>query len=170
MINIFLAGIENADTIAELAITTFYETYAAYNTKADMALYTSQHYSNAKIADEMKQPDVRYFLACYNDTPCGFAKMRNTGHPELLLNTRNIEIERIYVLQRFQKLNIGRTLIGHCLEAAKQSDFEVIWLGVWQQNSKAIAFYEKNGLEKFGTHSFLLGEELQTDWLIKRKL
>jgi ribosomal protein S18 acetylase RimI-like enzyme len=170
MIKIISAGIQNADAISELATSTFYETYAIFNTKADMELYTRQHYNTSKITEEMKEPEIRYFMASYNDVPAGFAKMRNTEQPELLVNTRNIEIERIYVLRRFQKLKIGKELIEHCINSAAGLSFEVIWLGVWQQNLKALNFYEKNGFEKFGTHSFLLGEDLQTDWLMKRKL
>jgi len=170
MINIISAGIEQADIIADLAIKTFYETYAAFNTKADMELYTRQHYSNAKIGAEMMQPDVQYFIVYLDDKVAGFAKLRNIEQPEFLQHTRNIEIERIYVLQQFQKMKLGKALIKHCLEVAKEKGFEVIWLGVWQQNKEAINFYEKNGFEKFGTHSFLLGEDLQTDWLMKMKL
>lgn len=169
-ITIIQANIKDADAIAKLGAITFYETYAAYNTTTDMELYTSQHYNTATVAEEINQPGIQYFLALYNNIPSGFAKMRNTEQPELLANTRNIEIERIYVLQQFQKLKIGKTLIEYCVNKAKQDDFEVIWLGVWQKNPKAIDFYERNGFEKFGVHSFLLGQDLQTDWLMKRKL
>lgn len=170
MIKIVSAGAEQADMISELAVATFYETYAAFNTASDMLLYTQQHYTAAQIIEELKQPDVQYFLAFADDKPAGFAKLRNIKQPEFLQNTRNIEIERIYVLNQFQKMRIGKALIEYCMNFARENSWEVIWLGVWQQNKQAILFYEKNGFEKFGTHNFLLGKDLQTDWLMKMKL
>jgi ribosomal protein S18 acetylase RimI-like enzyme len=170
MITIFKAGIEDAATISELGVTTFYETYGAFNTDADMLLYTKEHYRVAKIIEEIMLPDQQYFLALLDNQPAGFAKIRNIKQPELLQETKNIEIERIYVLSQFQKLQIGKALIEHCIKTAKDHQFEMIWLGVWDQNPKAIHFYEKNGFERFGTHNFLLGNDLQTDWLMKKKL
>lgn len=170
MITIKKVGKESVEIISSLAITTFYETYAPYNSEADMLLYTGEHYNNTKITEEIELPDVQYFLAWINDIPVGFAKLRNIKQPDFLTHTRNVEIERIYVLQQFQQLRIGKALIDTCMNAARQQGFEVIWLGVWQQNQHAIHFYEKNGFENFGTHSFLLGEDLQTDFLMMKKL
>ncbi len=170
MLAIIPATTFHAELISELAAATFYDTYAAYNTAEDMELYSREHFNKQKIVEEINEPDVQYFLAYADDQPAGFVKMRNTQHPKLLLDTKHIEIERIYVLKKFQKQKVGAALIQHCIANAKEQGFEIIWLGVWQENSSAIAFYEKTGFEKFGSQSFLLGEDLQTDWLMKLKL
>ena len=170
MITILKAGVENAAIISEVAIKTFYETYSAYNTEADMLLYTREHYNLNKIIEEITTQDEQYFIANLDEQPVGFAKLRNLKHPEFLQHTRNIEIERIYVLKQFQKLRIGKALIDHCIKTAQEDGFEVVWLGVWNQNQKAIHFYEKNGFEKFGKHNFLLGADLQSDLLMKKQL
>lgn len=170
MISIIDATHEHAGTIVDLGIKTFVETYGEFNTKADMELYLKDHYGTSTIIEELRHPETKYFLACYNEVPAGFAKLRNIKQPDLLPYTKNIEIERLYVLQPFQHLKIGKALIEHCLQAAAIEGYEVVWLGVWQQNENAIAFYEKFGFEKFGTQSFLLGKDLQTDWLLKYNL
>ena len=170
MIVICKASIEDAAIISELGVTTFYETYADYNTKADMLLYTQEHYSISRIVEEIKVQEEQYFIAKFENKPVGFAKMRNVKNPEFLQNTRNIEIERIYVLKQYQKLRAGKALIDYCIEAAKEEGFEIVWLGVWNQNLNAIRFYEKNVFEEFGTHNFLLGSDLQTDLVMLKKI
>ena len=81
-----------------------------------------------------------------------------------------IEIERIYASKAYLGKHVGKTLMEACLKLAKQGGHNVVWLGVWEHNPRAIAFYEKWGFEKFGSHSFLLGNDLQTDLLMKKNL
>jgi ribosomal protein S18 acetylase RimI-like enzyme len=170
MVNIEKAKNEHADIIAALGTTTFYETYSAYNTASDMDKYTTEHYNNRRIATEIATPGISYFIAYADNVPAGFAKLRNEKQQPGLTDTRHIELERIYVLQSFKKLGIGKALIDTCIKISRDEGYEVIWLGVWQQNQPAIKFYEKIGFECFGEHNFLLGEDLQRDFLMKLKL
>jgi diamine N-acetyltransferase len=171
MVRIEKANKEHVDIIATLGVTTFYETYAAYNSASDMDKYTSEHYNIERIETEITTPGINYFIAYVNKEVAGFAKLRNTGKPlPGLPDVRNIELERIYVLQSFKKLGIGKALIDNCIKMSRDEGYEVIWLGVWQQNQPAINFYEKIGFECFGEHSFLLGEDLQLDLLMKMNL
>ena len=93
---------------------------------------------------------------------------------QIALNARygelGIEIERIYVRKEYLGKKVGGLLMKKCLELAQQKGYTLVWLGVWEHNAKAIAFYEKWGFEKFGSHAFLLGNDLQTDWLMKKNL
>jgi ribosomal protein S18 acetylase RimI-like enzyme len=90
--------------------------------------------------------------------------------PAGLNSTKTIEIERIYSTQEYIGKKAGKSLMEACLDVAREQDCETIWLGVWEHNPRAIAFYEKWGFEKFGSHPFLLGTDLQTDLLMKKNL
>ncbi|MGZ3867413.1 MAG: GNAT family N-acetyltransferase, partial [Bacteroidia bacterium] len=83
---------------------------------------------------------------------------------------RNIEIERIYVQKKHHDKKAGYAIMQKCIEFAKEKKFEVIWLGVWEKNERALKFYEKVGFEKFGTHNFQLGDDAQNDYLVKMDL
>ena len=85
-------------------------------------------------------------------------------------NGTALEIARIYAVQKSIGKGVGRALMQHCIEIARQRNFRIIWLGVWEKNQKAITFYSKWGFEKFGDHMFMLGNDPQTDWLMKKVL
>jgi ribosomal protein S18 acetylase RimI-like enzyme len=79
----------------------------------------------------------------------------------------NVEVERIYVLNEFQHRNLGRMLMEHALDRARALDAEFLWLGVWEKNEKAMAFYRRLGLLPFGRHIFVLGDEAQWDIMMR---
>lgn len=81
-----------------------------------------------------------------------------------------MEIARIYALQSYIGKGVGSALMKKCIDQACELNKEIIWLGVWEKNQKAIHFYRKWGFEKFGTHIFILGDDPQTDWLMKKEL
>ncbi len=167
MISIVSAEAKDCELIRNLASTTFHDTYAAYNTPEDMALHIQQYFNLKSIKAELSDVNTLYFIAYINMSPAGFVKMRKSKNPRGLQSSRTIEIERIYVLKAFQKQKIGAALVKHCIDSARQLSCETIWLGVWQQNTAAIGFYERMGFERFGSQQFLLGTNLQTDWLMK---
>lgn len=170
MLSIITASLEHASLLSELSVITFFDTYAAYNTPENMRQHCHENFAVAQIAAQIQQPGTIFFIAFFDGVAAGFTKMRTSENPPELAGKKHIEIERIYVLQAFQKQKLGYGLIIHCIQYAVQSGFEVLWLGVWQQNAKALAFYQKNGFEIFGEHSFLLGDDDQTDWLMKMDL
>ncbi|MEX1301581.1 MAG: GNAT family N-acetyltransferase, partial [Desulfotignum sp.] len=81
-----------------------------------------------------------------------------------------LEIERIYVLKEFHGKTVGQQLYEKAMEIAKEKSVTYVWLGVWEKNSKAIRFYEKNGFKAFDTHIFRLGNDKQTDILMKHQM
>jgi len=78
-----------------------------------------------------------------------------------------MEIERIYVLQSMHGKRVGHLLLQTAISEAVASSMEFLWLGVWEQNVKAIQFYKRHGFVAFGTHVFMLGNDAQTDILMK---
>jgi ribosomal protein S18 acetylase RimI-like enzyme len=78
-----------------------------------------------------------------------------------------LEIERIYVTQAYQGKKVGQKLYEKAIQVAKDREVEYIWLGVWEENHKAIRFYTKNGFTAFDKHIFKLGDDVQTDIMMK---
>jgi diamine N-acetyltransferase len=156
--------------LVDISRQTFLETFGADNTAEDMQLYLDNNFSSAQLLAEINNPASEFYFALLNEVPVGYLKL-NFGNAQTELQTGNTtEIERIYVLQQFQGHKIGQFLFNKAIEMATTRQAHYIWLGVWEHNTKAIQFYQKNGFEKFDTHVFTLGKDEQTDWLMKRVL
>lgn len=169
-VSVFLAEMKDAEQISKLSTETFYETYSWYNTPENMRDYTQKHFNPEQTKKEISTPDTYFLLAKTSDEVIGYAKMRVFEHPQELKSKRHIEIERIYVQKAHQDKKAGYALIQKCMELARQKGFEVIWLGVWEKNTKAMEFYSKVGFESFGAHNFQLGDDAQKDYLLKLSL
>lgn len=165
-----IATRKDAGALSELAKTTFYETFAAVNTKEDMQLYTSTTLSIEKIEKELGESNSLFFLVYDVDMLIGYARLRTGYTPESLHDKRAIEIERFYIRATHLGRHIGSLLMQECLDHAMRNQFHEVWLGVWERNHRALAFYKKFGFREFGSHPFLLGKDLQTDLLMRRSL
>ena len=161
---------EDAELIADLSQSTFYDSFAPYNTKEDMDKFLGEQFTRPRLIEEVGQPWHIFFLAFLDGEAAGYVKMREGKIPEPLLGRACIEIARIYAVQRTIGKGIGSALMQACVDTAVQKKKKVLWLGVWEHNLHAIDFYVRWGFEKFGDQEFLLGNDLQTDWLMKKEL
>jgi len=164
------ATLADATLLRELGMSTFHETFAPYNTAEDMALYLAQNFSPEQVVHDIEEPGSIFLLVYDGPIPAGYTKIRSSGIPEGLIASNPLEIERIYVARPYLGKPVGKVLMEACLHRAAQHDHDVIWLGVWEENPRAIAFYKKWGFETFGAHPFLLGTDLQNDLLMQRKI
>jgi ribosomal protein S18 acetylase RimI-like enzyme len=155
-----IASNKDAELIADLSRQTFYESFAVDNTKANMDKFLDEQFTRQKLIDEVKQPWHIFFLAFINDGAI----------PLSLVSQSCIEIARIYSVKHTIGKGVGKKLMQTCHDIAKKKKKKILWLGVWEKNQKAIDFYIKWGFEKFGEQTFLLGEDLQNDWLMKKEL
>jgi ribosomal protein S18 acetylase RimI-like enzyme len=130
----------------------------------------NEQFTRQKLIDEVKQPWHIFFLAFINNEPVGYVKMRDGSLPLALVDRSCIEIARIYSVQHTIGKGVGRKLMQTCLDIAKQKTKQILWLGVWEKNQRAIDFYTKWGFEKFGEQDFILGDDVQRDWLMKKEL
>ncbi|OQP56984.1 hypothetical protein A3860_10450 [Niastella vici] len=169
-ISIREATTEDAALIADLSRQTFYDTFAAANTAQDMDKFMNEAFTREKLMAEVGVPGNIFLLAYEASEPVGYARLRETGSPLLIEDGLALEIARIYAVQKSIGKGVGRALMQHSIEIAREKSARVIWLGVWEKNQKAIAFYMKWGFEKFGEHVFMLGNDPQTDWLMKKVL
>jgi diamine N-acetyltransferase len=160
----------DASLIADLSRQTFYDAFAADNTAANMEKFMTQTFSREKLMAEVGASGNTFLLAYLGDDVVGYARLRDTTSPLLFQNARSLEIARIYAMQKSIGKGVGSALMQHCIDLARQRGARVIWLGVWENNERAIAFYSKWGFEKFGGHVFMLGDDPQKDWLMKKTL
>ena len=164
------ASISDLGLVQQIGRETFYETFAESNSESDMQKYLDKSFNAEKIASELINPDSHFFLAMEGQTPIGYLKL-NTGPAQTdIRDNAAIEIERIYVKSNFHGKKVGQLLYDKALETALALEKEYIWLGVWEENPKAIRFYEKNGFEAFDTHVFVVGTDEQIDILMKKRL
>lgn len=159
--------LEDIEKIKFIGEKTFYETFYTENAKEDMENYLNENFSYAQLESEMKNNGSRFYLAENNEETIAYMKLNfdkaqtENGHDNTL------EVQRIYVLQEYKNQHIGKRLLQKAIEIGKNKSLTYLWLGVWENNINAIRFYEKQGFEKFDTHIFQLGEDKQTDNLMK---
>lgn len=165
-----LAIEEDAELIANLSRDTFYETFAGVNTKENMDKFMNRQFSKEALIKEVGSPGNIFLLAFDREVPVGYVRMLESPNPDGLRETNAIEIARIYASTNAIGKGVGKALMQRCIDIAIEKKKDIVWLGVWEQNQRAIDFYKKWGFEKFGTHVFILGDDPQTDWLMKKKL
>ena len=169
-INIRTAHAGDVEMIADLSRATFYETFAEYNTKENMDLFMTGPFSKEKLMAEVVEPGNIFYIALIGNEPAGYLRMREASPPAQLANKPSIEIARIYSIQQAIGKGVGSALMKQGIAIAKEKGRKVIWLGVWEKNQRAIEFYTKWGFEKIGEHEFILGNDIQTDWLMKKEI
>jgi ribosomal protein S18 acetylase RimI-like enzyme len=167
-ISVRQASKEDAVLIADISRQTFYDTFAADNTAEDMELFLSTQFTRGKLIMEVGALGNIFLLAEEEGRVAGYVKLRESRPPRSLGNNKAIEIARLYsVVDKIGK-GVGKLLMQASLDWAKQKGAEVVWLGVWEKNQRAIDFYTKWGFEKFDETDFLLGKDVQRDWLMRK--
>lgn len=156
----------DASALASLAETSFRETYSAVNTAEDMDLHCRKNFSPGIQRAEIESVDQVTLLAVGDEGLAGFAQLHfDKRHPSVICR-RSLELLRIYVLGSWQGARVGRSLMQHTVDEAVARGCDCIWLGVWEHNPKATAFYRKEGFEVVGEHTFQLGSNLQRDLIM----
>jgi diamine N-acetyltransferase len=170
MIEIRDARIEDIPEIRQVAITTYQDTFAQFNTPDNMQTYFKQAYNLQTMSNEFHEVNAKLLLACEEKSILGFVRLRECDEVRHLLGDNTIELQRLYVHTNAQGKSIGKLLMEHSLNYASNKGYEWIWLGVWERNFKAQEIYKKWGFEKFSEHTFWQGNDPQIDWLLKKKL
>ncbi|MBK6484233.1 MAG: GNAT family N-acetyltransferase [Chitinophagaceae bacterium] len=111
-----------------------------------------------------------YIVAFDNEKMVGFAKLSLQQQLGDFITRQSLEICRLYVLKAYHDQKVGKLLMEATIELAKKEKMESVVLGVWEDNHRAVAFYKKWGFEKIGTHPFVMGDLIETDWVMEKKL
>jgi ribosomal protein S18 acetylase RimI-like enzyme len=169
-ITIRKASLQDCIPLAVISRKTFYDSFGAGNTAEDMQKHLETNYADDIIKAELEDTENTFLLTYDEDLLIGYCKLTEKQKPDAATLPEPIEIERIYALNTVIGKGIGKAMMEACIEQAKKKNKTCIWLGVWEHNPRAIAFYTKFGFEKFGEHIFVVGNDPQTDWLMKKML
>ncbi|MDD5833679.1 GNAT family N-acetyltransferase [Treponema berlinense] len=149
---------------------TFFETFSEQNSEENMRIFLDKAYSEEKLKSEIENKESETFLAVENQKILGVLKI-NTGNAETESGLENsLEIQRIYILKESKGLGIGTVLMNLAEKKARELGVSFIWLGVWEKNFPAQKFYTDKGFRRFSEHAFVLGDDIQTDFLMKKEL
>jgi ribosomal protein S18 acetylase RimI-like enzyme len=170
--SIFIQQATTADAalIADLSRQTFYDTFAPDNTAEDMKLFLTNQFTRESLMMELGLQENIFLVAYSNSEVAGYAKMRESRKPAGITECTALEIARLYATKENIGKGVGKQLMQACIDMAKEKEKAVLWLCVWENNKRAISFYEKWGFEKFGDCEFVLGNDVQQDWMMKKAL
>ena len=162
------ANPEDAGLLAELGARTFSETFAADNSPDDMATYLAASFNPAQQAAELADPASTFLIAEVGGIAAGYAKLHAGEPAERVEGQKPVELVRLYVLQEWLGRGVGAGLMRACVGEARRAGYGAIWLGVWERNGRAQAFYRKWNFREIGEHMFQLGSDPQRDILMER--
>jgi len=167
-IEITTVNLEDIAVLQQIGKQTFSETFSPGNTEENMLKYLEEGFSLDKLEAELNNAYSQFYFAVIDGNVIGYLKL-NTGNAQTELKDINaIEIERIYVLQAYHGKKVGQLLYEKAMEITQEVNATYVWLGVWEENPRAISFYRKNGFLEFDKHIFKLGEDEQTDIIMKK--
>jgi GNAT superfamily N-acetyltransferase len=162
--------LEDAALLSDLGARTFSETFAADNTPEDLAAYMATSFNVAQQTAELEDPASTFLIAEVDGHAAGYARL-HAGEPAKGVECANpVELVRLYVSRDWLGRGLGEQLMRACIDEARQAGHETIWLGVWERNARAQAFYRKWNFRTVGEHIFPLGSDLQRDIVMERPL
>ena len=165
-----VAAMSDAPALAELAARTFRDTFAADNRPEDMALHLASAYGPSQQGKELSDPDISTLLVEVHGQLAGYAQLRSGEAPACVTGEAPIELWRFYVAQSWHGRGIAQALMQRVESEAIRRGARTLWLGVWERNERAKAYYKKSGFTDVGSHVFMVGEDAQTDRILVRPL
>jgi ribosomal protein S18 acetylase RimI-like enzyme len=169
-IKIRSAGIDDAEPLARLGAQTFYDTFVNSCSSEDLEAYLAAAYTVAQLAGELVDPRAMFFIAEVGGAMVGYGKLAESETPDCVTGAKPIELARLYTVRERHGRGVGEALMRAMLDEAKRRGRETIWLGVWEHNERAKAFYRKWKFELVGEHIFPVGNDPQNDLLMARAL
>ena len=169
-IEITRVTLNDLDQLQKIGRQTFYETFSSGNTEENMNKYLEDGFSNEKLTAELADKNAELYFATLDSKVIGYLKLNFGQSQTELKEDKALEIERIYVLKEFHGKKVGQLLYNKAIVVARQTNTNYVWLGVWEENPRAISFYKKNGFVEFDKHIFKLGDDEQTDIMMKLQL
>jgi len=169
-ISIRRATADDTVLISVLAAATFYEAYFEQDESANLAGYINEAFSPTAIAAEIADPASTFFIIFQNGMAVGYARLIDGSRTDGVADGRVVELKRLYILERMWGKGVGGTLLEYCIRVAAAHGYNSIWLGVWEENPRARAFYEKYGFEQVGTLNVPYGDVVGTNLIVEKRL
>lgn len=157
----------NLDELVELSLRTFKDAFEADNDPEDFKDYLRTAFHRDALLAELQDKDVSFYFVKVDTQTAGYFKLNENLAQTEVKSVTSIELERIYVLNTFQGSGIGAWMLAEIKRIASEKGKHFLWLGVWEKNTKAIRFYQRQGFTKFGIHPYFIGKDEQTDWLMR---
>ncbi|MCY8519831.1 GNAT family N-acetyltransferase [Bacillus atrophaeus] len=161
---------EDLKILKEISIETFNDTFKDQNSPENMKAYLESAFQSNQLEKELSNISSQFFFIYFNDEVAGYLKVNTNEAQSEKMGDESLEIERIYIKNTFQKHGLGKHLFNKAVEIALDCNLKKIWLGVWEKNKNAIAFYERMGFVQTGAHSFYMGDEEQIDFIMTKTL
>lgn len=158
------------DVLCDISRNTFVTAFEKDNEPAHFWEYINSAFNAETILEELQNKNSSFYFVYLKETMVGYFKLNQNDAQNEQFQESSIELERIYVLYHFQGQGIGKTILFKIIDLVKTKSVNFLWLGVWQENKSAIAFYQKNGFKIFDSHPYFIGKDKQTDWLMKYQL
>ncbi|MDR7236479.1 GNAT family N-acetyltransferase [Neobacillus drentensis] len=162
--------LEDSRKLQEISYQTFNETFKDQNSLENMNAYLERAFNLKQLEKELSNISSQFFFVYFNNEVVGYLKVNTNDAQSEEMGDESFEIERIYIKNKFQKHGLGKYLLNKAMEIALERNKKKIWLGVWEKNENAIAFYKKMGFVQTGAHSFYMGDEEQTDLIMIKTL
>ena len=169
-IHIKQCNLEDLQTLQEISCETFNETFKDQNSPENMSAYLEKAFNLKQLEQELSNKSSQFFFVYFQNELAGYLKVNTNDAQSEEMGKDSLEIERIYIKNNFQKHGLGKYLLNKAVEVALERNKKRIWLGVWEKNENAITFYKKLGFVQTGAHSFYMGDEEQTDYIMTKSL
>jgi diamine N-acetyltransferase len=169
-INIKKCNLEDLENLQEISYETFNETFKDQNSPENMSVYLERAFNVKQLEKELTNRSSEFFFVYFENEVAGYLKINSNDAQTEEMGEESLEVERIYIKSKFQKHGLGKYLLHKAMEMAMERHKKEIWLGVWEKNENAIAFYKKMGFVQTGVHSFTMGDEEQMDFIMTKTL
>ncbi|SDI30085.1 GNAT family N-acetyltransferase [Alteribacillus bidgolensis] len=169
-INIKKCTLEDLRKLQEISYETFNETFKHQNSPENMNAYLERAFNLKQLEKELSNISSQFFFVYFNNEVAGYLKVNTNDAQSEDMGDKSLEMERIYIKNKFQKHGLGKYLLNKAMEIAMERNKKKIWLGVWGKNENALAFYKKMGFVQTGAHSFFMGDEEQVDFIMTKTL
>ncbi|MGH2570074.1 MAG: GNAT family N-acetyltransferase [bacterium] len=161
---------DDARLLADLAARTLRDAYSSSHSPGEVDAHIAANFGPDRLATELESPKSATFLAFEGEVPCGYATIRIGDLPACVVGPEPVELLRIYLTADAMGRGHGSALLRSCLEEARRWRRETMWLGVWEENARAIIFYERWGFRRVGTHEFVFGGKAYDDLVMARSI
>lgn len=162
--------LDEIEQLQKIGRQTFQETFSESNSEENMKDYLEKGFSTEKLTEELTNKNSEFYFAVLDNNVIGYLKINFGESQTELQDEKSLEIERIYVSKEFHGKKVGQLLYEKAIQTAEEKNADYVWLGVWEENHRALSFYKKNGFVEFDKHIFKLGNDEQTDIMMKLKL
>ncbi|WP_077212675.1 GNAT family N-acetyltransferase [Bacillus dakarensis] len=162
--------LENLHELQKISYETFNETFKDQNSPENMKAYMEKAFNSTQLEKELLNSSSQFYFVHFHNEIAGYLKININDAQSEKMGDESLEIERIYIKSHFQKQGLGKYLLNQAIDIARNLTKKKIWLGVWEKNENAIAFYKKMGFVQTGAHSFNMGDEEQTDFIMTKIL